>query len=78
MLNNFCFHVYAQKSLLIAENCNAFFLDLLLILTTLSTDIRVSRAGSQLKILSVAQGSLFHTTQYNVSDPVQLTAIGSH
>ena len=25
MLNNFCFHVYAQKSLLIAENCNAFF-----------------------------------------------------
>ena len=26
MLNNFCFHVYAQKSLFIAENCNAFFL----------------------------------------------------
>ena len=25
MLNNFCFHVYAQKSLFIAENCNAFF-----------------------------------------------------
>ena len=25
MLNNFCFHLYAQKSLLIAENCNAFF-----------------------------------------------------
>ena len=24
MLNNFCFHVYAQKSLFIAENCNAF------------------------------------------------------
>ena len=26
MLNNFCFHVYAHKSLFIAENCNAFFL----------------------------------------------------
>ena len=24
MLNNFCFHVWAQKSLFIAENCNAF------------------------------------------------------
>ena len=24
MLNNFCFHVYAQKSLFIAENCNVF------------------------------------------------------
>ena len=24
MLNNFCFHVYAEKSLFIAENCNAF------------------------------------------------------
>ena len=25
MLNKFCFHVYAQKSLFIAENCNGFF-----------------------------------------------------
>ena len=25
MLNNFCFHVWAEKSLFIAENCNAFF-----------------------------------------------------
>ena len=25
MLNKFCFHLYAQKSLFIAENCNAFF-----------------------------------------------------
>ena len=25
MLNNFCFHLYAQKSLFIAENCNGFF-----------------------------------------------------
>ena len=26
MLNNFCFHLYTQKSLFIAENCNGFFL----------------------------------------------------
>ena len=26
MLNNFCFHLYAQKSLFIAKNCNGFFL----------------------------------------------------
>ena len=26
MLNNFCFHVYAQKSLFIGENGNEFFL----------------------------------------------------
>ena len=26
MLNNFCFHVYAQKSLLRGENGTAFFL----------------------------------------------------
>ena len=25
MLSNFCFHVYAQKSLFIGENNNAFF-----------------------------------------------------
>ena len=24
MLNNFCFHLYAENSLFIAENCNAF------------------------------------------------------
>ena len=28
ILNNFCFHVYAQKSLFIGENCNGFFLTL--------------------------------------------------
>ena len=26
MLNKFCFHLYAQNSLFIGENCNAFFL----------------------------------------------------
>ena len=43
-LNNFCFHVYAQKSMFIVENINAFFY------ITPSTDIRVHRAGSQLKM----------------------------
>ena len=28
MLNNFCFHVYAQKSLFKVENVNAYFLTL--------------------------------------------------
>ena len=32
MLNKFCFHLYAQKSLLITENCNAF-LDLIIIVS---------------------------------------------
>ena len=46
MLNNFFFHVYAQKSLFIGQNVNGFFL------TSSSSppDIRVHRAGSQLKI----------------------------
>ena len=26
IMNNICFHVYAQKSLFIAENCNGYFL----------------------------------------------------
>ena len=25
MLNKFCFHLYAQNSLFIGENCNVFF-----------------------------------------------------
>ena len=40
---SFCFHVYAQKSLFVGENGNAFFY---LILTR---TITVHRAGSQLK-----------------------------
>ena len=47
MLNKFCFHLYAQKSLFIGENCNAFFFDSSI---TRSIDIRVHRAGSQLKM----------------------------
>ena len=46
MLNNFCFHVYAQKSLFIVENCNVFFG------TSVSYhEFRVHRACSQLKTL---------------------------
>ena len=44
MLNNFCFHVLAQKSLFIAENCNPFF-DIISSSITLSCDFRVHRAG---------------------------------
>ena len=43
MLNNICFHVYAQKSLIIDENCNGFFF------TAAAREFRVHRAGSQLK-----------------------------
>ena len=63
MLNNFCFHVYAQKSLFIAENCNAFFLTSMFFfdktfhlcffwdhISTLTCEFRVHRAGSQLKM----------------------------
>ena len=46
---DFCFHVYAQKSLLIGENVNDFFLQPHPH-THLLRDIRVDRAGSQLKI----------------------------
>ena len=40
MLNNFCFHVYAQKSMFMGENGNAFFY--LILITTRAP-------GSQLK-----------------------------
>ena len=50
MLNNFCFHVYAQKSLFIAENCNAFFLTSA---SSASHEFRSHRAGSQLKTISL-------------------------
>ena len=63
MLNKFCFHVYAQKSLFIAENCNAFFWHQWFFfdktfhlcffwdhISTLTCEFRSHRAGSQLKI----------------------------
>ena len=52
MLNNFCFHVYAHKSLFIAKNCNGFFgtpasaspfpvnLDVILVLSVYGVDIK--------------------------------------
>ena len=33
MLNKFCFHLHAQKSLFIAENCNVFF-DIIIIISS--------------------------------------------
>ena len=44
MLNNFCFHVYTQKTLIIGENDNDFFY----LSLTLTCEFRVHRAGSQL------------------------------
>ena len=44
MLNNFCFHVYAQKALFIGENGT--------LIITLSCEFRGHRAGSQLKMPS--------------------------
>ena len=55
MPNNFCFHVYAQKSLFIAENCNVFFYHHI----TLSCEFRVHIAGSQLKDHGFAFNVLF-------------------
>ena len=46
MLNNFSFHLYAQKWLFIAENCNGFFDTTI----TLSCEFRGHWAGSQLKM----------------------------
>ena len=48
MLNNFCFHVYAQKSLFKVENVNAYFLTSSS-LTSAPREFANHRAGSQLK-----------------------------
>ena len=50
MLNNFCFHVYAENSLFIDENGNDFFDTHHHHDSTRACDFRVHRAGSQLKI----------------------------
>ena len=66
MLNNFCLHLYAQKSLFISENGNDFF-DIVLII--LSCDSRVHRAGRQLKIIMI----LKHTKTFDA--PTEDTVI---
>ena len=45
ILNNVCFHVYAQKSLIIGENSNDFF-DTLISSIALSCEFSISRAQS--------------------------------
>ena len=59
MLNNFCFHLYAQKSLFLAKIAMVFFDSLNI---TLSCYFGVHRAGSQLKIRSLAcsEAELLH------------------
>ena len=60
MLNNFCFHVYAQKSLFIAKIAMLFFWQQGFFLTKLYGQqqhpflfLSVSRAGSQLKSIAI-------------------------
>ena len=64
MLNNFCFHVYAQKSLFKVENDNGFFLDSRTLLITLSCEFANHRAGSQLKsiVIFTHKHFLYHNT----------------
>ena len=50
MLNNFCFHVYAQKSLIKVENANAYFLTSSSSAASAPREFANHRAGSQLKI----------------------------
>ena len=50
MLNNFCFHVYAQNSLFIGENDNEFFLT-----AAAAREFGVHGAGSQLNIKSLGR-----------------------
>ena len=47
--------IYTQKSLFIAEKCNVFF-DIILI--TLTCELRVHRAGSQLKTDDALEGTV--------------------
>ena len=49
MLNKFCFHVHAQKSLFIGENANAF------LTSSTSREFRCHRAGSQLIKISLCR-----------------------
>ena len=42
MLNNFCFHVYAQNSLFIGENCNASLSHSLILTLSLSHSLTLS------------------------------------
>ena len=53
MLNNFCFHVYAQKSLFKVENVNAYFLTSSSSLTSAPREFANHRAGSQLKSIAI-------------------------
>ena len=61
MLNKFCFHLYAEYSLFIAENHNVFFYHHYII--TLTCYFRCHRAGSQLtKVVPRINISIRHVT----------------
>ena len=74
MLNKFCFHVYAQNSLFIGENCNGIFWDLI----TLSCEFRSHRAGSQLKRLLFPKTREILCMPVESASPVVVFSDGSH
>ena len=57
MLNNFCFHVYAQKSLFKVENVNAYFLTSSSSAASAPREFANHRAGSQLKFFTTSPTS---------------------
>ena len=57
MLKFFSFHVYAQKSLFIAKNCNAFLGHWSSSSSPSPVSLRVHRAGSQLKMSESQTGA---------------------
>ena len=63
MLNKFCFHLYAQKSLF-SRKLQWVFFDII-ILTTRSVDIRVHRAGSQLKTGKLCKNKYSGNAQFD-------------
>ena len=65
MLNYFCIHIYAQKSMFIDKNrkLHAFFDNTFS--STLFCEFRVHRAGSQLKIKSFVKKLLVEHSQTN-------------
>ena len=74
MLTNFCFHVYAQKSLFVGEYGNGFFFDILIIII-LTRTITVHRASSQVKKLedNGIMGMGGHRRDYALNTLNQLT-----
>ena len=73
MLNNFCFDVYAQKSMFIGENGNVFFGT-----TAVAPDIRVHRAGwfpAKNRLSKCNKNRLAEKTAHGNALPEHLTVV---